>query len=146
MDPRFGLQLLISEVPSLWEFRFQCRNGLYWAEKNGVVRFFSWHGPGQNGGFGGRSYDIIMQDETRVELLGPWSSRAGCMNAAGFPHCIEAGITDDLHTWSGESRHLTHAAVLVEFAHQKIPLVQEIRSGARMSMPDEPIYRLDTQS
>jgi hypothetical protein len=68
------------------------------------------------------------------------------MNAAGFPHCVEAGITDDLRTWSGESGYLTHAAVLVELAEQEIPLVQEIRSGARMNMPDEPIYHPDTRS
>ena len=96
--PRIGnhheLLILVDRIPELHEFRFKHKNHLYWAEKDDFVRFFYWSGEGNDGGYYGQTFKITMEDSSTVELLGPWSSRAGVMNLY-FPHSIEVIATDN---------------------------------------------------
>jgi len=57
---------------------------LWYAESDdGFVSYFAWSG-GQQDGYGGRHFDITTVDGEEVTLKGPWSSRAGVMNKAGY--------------------------------------------------------------
>jgi len=47
-----------------------------------------WDG-GQQDGFNGRHYEIETVDGEQVTLKGPWSSRAGIMNKAGYGPCLD---------------------------------------------------------
>ncbi len=96
------LYLLVDYVPSLEAMRFRLHDkggtidgGMYFAEDDGFCQFFSHHGSGNNGGFGGAKYDITMIDGSPKTLLGPWSSNAGEMNERGFGPCVEANMTTD---------------------------------------------------
>lgn len=79
--------LTAENVPGADELRYEVRDGCYFAEKNGLVRFYYYTKPGD--GFGGSKFLITMTDGTEKELIGPWSSRAGVMNGQGFKPCLE---------------------------------------------------------
>ena len=87
------LILLVDKIPDSDDFVFEQRGNLYFAEKDGGVRFFAYSGPDR--GFAGRHFPIKMNDGTTKKLIGPWSSRAGCMNDAGFTKCVDIAYTDD---------------------------------------------------
>ena len=79
------------EIPkhlhALWtqdNFVYEKRGTLYFAEDKdtGRVRYFHYATPGK--GFDGCSYHLPMVDGSTATLIGPWSSRCECMNAAGF--------------------------------------------------------------
>lgn len=90
-EPRArGLCLLLDREPDMTGLRFQHRDGLWWGEADGMVQFYAWRGPGNERGFGGDTFRVTTVDDKVVELLGPWSSRPGVMNRAGFPACVEA--------------------------------------------------------
>lgn len=99
---RPNIYLLVDVIPALEEMRFQLHDkggtidgGIYFAEHDGYCRFFSHHGSGNNGGFGGNKYDITMIDGTSKTLHGPWSSNAGEVNERGFGPCTEVYLTTD---------------------------------------------------
>lgn len=99
---RPNIYLLVDVIPTLEEMRFQLHDkgghidgGIYFAENGGYCRFFSHHGSGNNGGFGGRTFDITMIDGSPKTLLGPWSSNAGEVNERGFGPCVEVYLTTD---------------------------------------------------
>jgi len=89
------LQILVDKIPKESDMRFREKNGLYYAEKDGYVRFYYWSGKGNDGGFYGRAFEIIMEDGSKKILEGPWSSRSGAINKYFKPHCMEVSITDD---------------------------------------------------
>lgn len=97
---RPNLYLLVDHVPPLDAMRFRLHDkggtvdgGMYFAENDGYCQFFSHHGKGNAGGFGGAKFDITMIDGTPKTLLGPWSSNAGEVNERGFGPCVEARLT-----------------------------------------------------
>ncbi len=127
------LQVLVDKIPDMSNAIYLHHpDGLYFAEKDGYVRFFSYKGPGQ--GYAGRCFPIrVALGNGRLEqevamragrykeevLVGPWSSRAGVMNMYGFTPCMEISITDDPgvmkrgYTFYG-------AAVTLEFAKEAV--------------------------
>ena len=90
-DPR--LKVLVDKVPNKEDLRYSYKNGLYYAELDGYVSFFSYRGPGN--GFGGNVFDIVMTDGRNVSLVGPWSSRAAVANSVGFGPCLDVSITEN---------------------------------------------------
>jgi len=90
-DP--NLELLVDAFPDYSLLRYEKRGSLYYAELDGYVSFYAYSGPGD--GFGGRTFPITIIDGTQVNLKGPWSSRAGCMNNAGFKKCVDVSFIDD---------------------------------------------------
>ena len=87
------LVLHLDTIPKGDEFEFEQRGPLYYAEKDGFVRFYAYQKPGS--GFGGREFRIRMKDGEERVLKGPWSSRSGCMNRAGFGPCVDVTFVAD---------------------------------------------------
>lgn len=85
------LEIVVDSIPaSFEELRYEQRGSLYFAEKDQYVSFFYYDGPSD--GCGGHHFDIIMKDGTKKTLIGPWSSRCGVMNEAGFTPSVEVTI------------------------------------------------------
>ncbi len=93
------LEILVDRIPSRNEMRFERKGNLYYAEKEGYVEFYSWSGKGNDGGFYGREFPIIMKDGSKVILKGAWSSRSGVINKFFKPHCMEVSITDEVEAF-----------------------------------------------
>lgn len=92
-DNKPYLELMVDRIPEDSEMIFEQKDDLFYAEKDGYVRFFYYSQPGN--GFGGARYPITMKDGSEMILKGPWSSRAGCMNNAGFKPSLDVVITND---------------------------------------------------
>lgn len=125
-DPR--LRLLLDRLPELDEYVYSFvptgdkeGEGLYWAEVDGVVRFYFWSGKPDRG-FGGRHYTIRLDDETVVTLKGPWSSGPSVLNNH-FPHCMDVSLTDDPGVF--ERGHTYFAGnVLVDVVREQLQWVR----------------------
>ncbi|MFC4987156.1 hypothetical protein [Saliphagus infecundisoli] len=90
------LYVLADEISQLDEMRFERHeDGLWYAERDGLARYFSWSGPGNEGGFSGQCYAITTVDGEEVTLKGPWSSRAGVFNKRGFGPVVDVRLTTD---------------------------------------------------
>jgi hypothetical protein len=89
------LEVLVPRIPDLDEFRFEQRHGTWYAEKNGVATHYYWRGPENGHGFGGQHIDIRTTADEKVTLKGPWSTRAGVVNAEGFGPCVDVSLTDN---------------------------------------------------
>ena len=89
--PTYRLVLLVDKIPS--SLRYRHKEGIWYAEKDGFVNFLYWKGPHNEGGFGGRDFEITTVEGRKVILKGPWSSRPGVVHKVGFPECVEASIT-----------------------------------------------------
>lgn len=130
-----GLELLVDEYPT--DLVYKSHQGLWFAEKDGYVRFYSWTGPGNESGFGGRCVNI-QTAEGPVTLKGPWSSRSGVMNAY-FPHCLEVATTADPKTFERGYTFLG-GAVTIEWlmphlAQYGLDLYKETRHGELYYVP-----------
>ena len=121
-DPR--LQVVVDEIPSRYEMRFEHERQIYCAIKDGYVSYYAWSGDGNEGGFSGSCYDITMRDGTEVTLRGPWSSRAGCVNQRSFGPIMDVRITTDPSALERGYTFRTGALTL-EAAKQAIDLVDE---------------------
>ena len=87
------LQVLVNRIPESDEMIYEHKDGLYFAERTGYVRFYAVSHSGN--GFGGREFKLKMKDGKEVTLKGPWSSRSAIMNQMGFTHSMEVHITDN---------------------------------------------------
>lgn len=118
------LEVLVDEIPSVEDMQFEHYDGLWYAELDGFVRFYSWTGPENEGGFGGRNVTVMTVDGREVTLKGPWSSRTGAMNMVGFGPCVRARITTDSAVMDrGHSFHL--GAVTLAFAKRAIDHIDD---------------------
>lgn len=64
--------------------------------EDGYASFWSWKGPDNDRGCGGREFPITMEDGSTVVLKGPWSSNSESINASfGEGLVAEANCTDD---------------------------------------------------
>jgi len=78
-DPYF--EVIVDNLPKWEDMRFEEHEGLYVAEKEGVVYYIYKQNPSRaDDGFGGRRCEIIMKDNSKICWYGGWSSRAGCVN------------------------------------------------------------------
>ena len=120
------LEILVDEIPERSEMRFEhdSERGLWYGEKEGYVRFYSWSGPENEGGFGGHNYTIQTVDGEEVTLRGPWSSRSGVMNKVGFGPCVGVRITTD-QAVNENGRTLQSCAVTLATAKQAVDLVED---------------------
>jgi hypothetical protein len=84
------LEITVDKIPD-WRYLLHDVNeelGLYYAEKDGYVHFLCHSGkPVKQDGYGGAKFLVETLDGAK-ELIGPWSSRAGVMNAHGFGPCL----------------------------------------------------------
>jgi len=92
-----GIHLLMdeNEMPAISDLRYEetkvnATTGVVFAEKDGFVDYFCYNS--DKNGYGGRTFNLKMKDGTEKSLKGPWSSRAGVMNAKGFTPCVDVTI------------------------------------------------------
>lgn len=100
------LDIIVSidgEIPSYQDIRYEARP----IDKRGSILYRGQHEDGRvsffcqaddKSGFGGAEYPITLLDGTKVTLKGPWSSRAGVVNAIFHdrPPCVECVTTDSV--------------------------------------------------
>lgn len=120
------LELLVDEIPDHSAMRFEHdeEQGLWYGEMDGFVRFYSWSGPENEGGFSGQSYTITTVNGEEVTLRGPWSSRSGLMNKAGFGPCVGVRITTD-HEVMTNGRSFRTGAVTLPVAKAAVDTIEE---------------------
>lgn len=108
------LEMLVDEMPKDFVYRTNGK-GLYYGEKDGLVSFYFHSGnPERQSGFGGSTFTLPMEDGTVKTLVGPWSSRAGVMNAHGFGPCLDVTLTDDPDAWErGWTMYAGHCTLAV---------------------------------
>lgn len=106
------LAVLVDEIPPSDSLIFQrkevydksgkLQGTMYYAETDdGYVRFY-YADENSKRGYGGSTFTLNVQDNdtiTQVHVVGPWSSRAGCVHELGFGPCVETIITDDPKVW-----------------------------------------------
>lgn len=115
-DPR--LQVLVDEIPSYKELRYEKREGMYFAELEGLVHFV-WDDPTNHEGFGGRRFQLHMKDDSEVELVGPWSSRSGVANLLDFHKSMEVSITSSKKVWE-EGRTFRAGSILMSLGRDAV--------------------------
>lgn len=102
-------------------------NVLYFGEYNGVVSFFC-HSPKDESGYGGRTFTLTLEDNSKIDIKGPWSSRSGVMNRY-FTPSIEVSIKDDKgHNYAGNITIELAEKIINDF-NLKIKLVKEEKDG-----------------
>ena len=83
---RPDLEIEVDELPSRDGLVYQQKGSLYVAEKDKYVSFYSC----EKSGIGYNGINVIINvNGNMTALIGPWSSRAGVVNANGFPHCMD---------------------------------------------------------
>jgi hypothetical protein len=104
------LVVYVDETPDYTDLTFEgsVEDGFWYGEdpETGYVEFFSWDG-GQQDGFGGRHYEIELEDGGAQVLKGPWSSRAGVANEKGFGPCVKALYRAGSEQSGGRTGHLS---------------------------------------
>lgn len=92
---------------------------LYFAEKDGEVRFYS-HNLKNESGYGGSTFHLPMEDGSWAHIRGPWSSRAGVMRRF-FEDCVDV----EIHPIAGHKfyGHVTIAAAQDAIAYTGLKLV-----------------------
>lgn len=110
-----SLSCLLKDV-NYDDFDFQQKGSLYWAERDGLVRFYSYSKPDE--GFGGRIFKIKVNGEEK-SLIGPWSSSASAMNKH-FPHCFEIHYTEEESVWNRGYTFYFGLSLLIPLAKKAI--------------------------
>jgi len=126
------LQVLVPRIPELSEFSFEQRHDIWYAEKDGIAMHFCWHGPENAHGFDGRHFNIRTTAGEEVILKGPWSTRAGVVNAEGFGPCVDVSLTDDPEAFSRGYTFIA-GSITLDFAE----LACQIIGGVRMVKKSE---------
>ena len=103
-------EILVDKFPDRKDFRYKEKNGIYYAELEGLVSFFYYRSPGN--GYGGQKFSIVMEDGTKKDLIGPWSSRSGAVNSIGFGPCLDVFLTNNPESYK---RGYTFSASAVSF-------------------------------
>jgi len=112
------LRVLVEGMPDRKLLRYQQHNYLYYAHLDGLARFYHYARPGE--GFGGRIFEITLQDGTVKNLKGPWSSNSGSINRHFNPHCVEVAWADD-GKWNST---FVAGAMTVEFLKEQISEIE----------------------
>ena len=97
-----SLYALVDQLPKNLRYKFKQEgggpdHGLYFAEKEGYVSFYSYRGPDR--GFGGRSFTLALENGEERTLVGPWSGSCAGMNAAGFTPSMPISLTAEPKVW-----------------------------------------------
>lgn len=95
-NPR--LEIAVDSLPERSDARFRKHiigdKYLYVGESGGRVWFYSWSGDGNDGGFGGRNYEVTMKTGATETLKGPYSSRAGIVNKYTKTECVKVHLIE----------------------------------------------------
>ncbi len=95
-DPE--LVVLVDEIPNRSDIvynKLEMYGGaLYYGEKGGYSSYM-YHDPLDEKGYGGAVMEIEVHKVGKETIRGPWSSRCGVVNRAGFGPCLDASMTTD---------------------------------------------------
>lgn len=138
------LEVQLDEIPDMSEVEFEARifengRGLYYSDHDGYVRYFTWSGDGNDGGFSGRGYDITLTNGVEMTLRGPFSSRAGVMNKYDFGPCVDVKVTTEESVME-KGYTFSSAALSKELADEAAEMC-----GVSLALDpdnDEPVYRI----
>jgi hypothetical protein len=117
------LDITVDKIPNHNDMVYQKKgsapgNALYYSEQDGYVSFMC-HNFTNERGYGGRTFNMKLEDGTTDKIKGPWSSRAGAMNHY-FPHCVDVTLRDlEGHTY-GASVSLKFAQKAAKMAGVKL--------------------------
>jgi hypothetical protein len=90
-----NLDLLVDRFPELRYRKVPAQGGhLYYGESSGYVNFY-FHNNNERG-FSGRTFVLLMEDDTGESVVGPWSSRSGAVNSIGLGPCVDVSMTEKL--------------------------------------------------
>lgn len=120
------LQILVDRLAHLEEFRFRAKDlgsgeTAYLAELNGQVEFFL-HNPRRETGFGGSVFHIVMEDGSKRDVKGPWSSRAGVMGPLFGLELVTVDATDRREDFD-RGYTFRYANVTLEVAQEAMSLL-----------------------
>lgn len=118
------LMVLVDKIPSLNEAIYDhvaVADGVaYCTSEEGFVHYL-FHAPKNQTGYGGSLFKLATKNG-EVELIGPWSSRSGCMNALFPQHqSIEVHITDREKEF--DSGCFLSGCISVELAREALKLI-----------------------
>lgn len=131
-----SLQVLVDETPERSALRFRHEDGIWYGERDGYAEYYSWSGPGNEGGFSGRCITVLTVSGNEVTLKGPWSSRAGCVNLRGLGPVVDVSLTTDPetlehgHTFRSRSLTLPAAKQAIDLAPEASHLERVLRFDA----------------
>lgn len=83
----------VDQIPKYEDLRFEIKENIYYAEKEGFVSFgyYDFERGGNQGGYGGAKWTLNMKDGSKKEVWGSWSSNSSGANRY-FPKCREVQI------------------------------------------------------
>lgn len=121
------LRILVDKIPQMEVMTFKVKEQTYLAQLGGYVRYFSYRGPGNDGGFYGTEFKInLHRGEDQVipfTLKGPWSSRAGVVNTVFDEQIMDVSITDNPDRFE-QDRMYYSGAITLDMALQAITLIE----------------------
>lgn len=138
-DPR--LEVLVDEMPDRSDLRFEHEDGIWCGIKDGFVSYFAHSGEGNDGGYSGQSFEITTVEGEPVTLLGPWSSRAGCVNKRRFGPVVDVhlatdpGVLERGYTFKSGALTLSAAKQAIDLTDEDAHLEQVIKFDS-----DEPYW------
>lgn len=92
-----NLVLEVDALPDLDTMVYTERNGIYYAERQGYATYLYYVQPGE--GYGGRKFTLKMKGGTTKTLVGPWSSRAACVNQQGFGPIVDVTFKEGKYSF-----------------------------------------------
>ena len=100
-----------------------------WACHDNIVNFYYLDGSDKEG-YGGRTFTLTMEDGTKRNIVGPWSSRCGIFNKCSeLEPCTEVLIRVP-DSGNGNYAHMTVKSVneaLAKFIHPDIQLTKVVK-------------------
>ena len=111
------LEIEVDEMPDTKTMRYEERNNIFYAEREGYASYFYYKEPGE--GFGGREFPITMKDGTEKILKGPWSSRASCVNQMGFGPVVDIVLSKNQY-------YRVSGAVTLRIAQKAIKMIPNV--------------------
>ena len=100
------LEIGVDAIPQ--DLVYSRKGPYYYCEKDGMVKFLV-DNPGDHHGFGGRHFELKMDDGSTKTLIGPWSGNADGAMHFGFPLSIKVILWDKDYRCSA---HVTEAFFL----------------------------------
>lgn len=95
--PRLTIRATEESLPRDADRLWRRRDVIWYSELGGVATWLCHSGDDVNeGGFGGSTYVIRMEDGSSKTLVGPWSSRAGVVNGLGLGPVINCVLLDSV--------------------------------------------------
>ena len=144
------IKLIVDKLPNHKDLRYIKRPVLdrtfptkrlgyiYYAELDDYVNFYYYSSPGE--GFGGRRFNLSMEDGSSETLVGPWSSNSMSINSLGLGPCTEVTITDDEKVWR-RGYTFYGAAVTVALIERYIDRIGFGAQYARRSLSTNEVLR-----